>query len=468
MESGNPVVPEPLQQLIKAQAALLGEDGDAIIQDIQEEAEKDGKLPADIFKLIESCRMDLGKRVALQELSNEMIRAREPERLVQVEAIREQVTRYNGARAGGDNEALKEAGLTLKRLVGKYMTDVGKDEEDRLAPDTAQMWKDQVYEILRGAPHFPDGATGGDPAHIASSAPAALEPPDGLAPLRLAIRLAAHTMEAVVREIQDPDQTTLRGLGKHLGNSKKEIMALSRSLIVGQSASVATEATRLADEASEAIKSNRESIRAALRGLGVASDISEASGPTRAQGLPPARPAVGNLDLDWTAPGWLPAHTPATTAWPPMEPMPRPRIKGAGEELSTLMRGMMNAQANDSGWPTFSGKYVEYPRIHKEWWAYADVPWARARRAGVPQPQGAEPGQPRPAAGERHRPPEGSVGHAGHVLRPAGEVHPRGFGPRHQVQKLQGVRQWSYPRILLHPQGNHDGGQESGAAQASD
>ncbi len=24
----------------------------------------------------------------------------------------------------------------------------------------------------------------------------------------------------------------------------------------------------------------------------------------------------------------------------------------------------------DSGWPTFSGKYVEYPRFRKEWWAY--------------------------------------------------------------------------------------------------
>jgi hypothetical protein len=39
-------------------------------------------------------------------------------------------------------------------------------------------------------------------------------------------------------------------------------------------------------------------------------------------------------------------------------------------ELSTLMRGTMNAQANDSGWPTFSGKYVEYPWFRKEWWAY--------------------------------------------------------------------------------------------------
>jgi hypothetical protein len=34
------------------------------------------------------------------------------------------------------------------------------------------------------------------------------------------------------------------------------------------------------------------------------------------------------------------------------------------------MRGMMSAQANDDGWPTFGGKYVEFPRFRKEWWAY--------------------------------------------------------------------------------------------------
>jgi hypothetical protein len=59
-------------------------------------------------------------------------------------------------------------------------------------------------------------------------------------------------------------------------------MALSRSLMVGQVASIVIEATRLASEAGEAIKSSWEMIRAALRGLVAASDISEASGPTRA------------------------------------------------------------------------------------------------------------------------------------------------------------------------------------------
>jgi hypothetical protein len=43
---------------------------------------------------------------------------------------------------------------------------------------------------------------------------------------------------------------------------------------------------------------------------------------------------------------------------------------GAGNELTALMQGLMGAQANDSGWPTFSGRYVEYPRFRKEWWAY--------------------------------------------------------------------------------------------------
>jgi hypothetical protein len=86
-----------------------------------------------------------------------MIREREPERLAQVEAIREQVTRFNGARACGDNAALTRIKPMLRGLVDKYMADVNKDEEDGLAPDTARMWKDQVYQIVNEALLFLDG-----------------------------------------------------------------------------------------------------------------------------------------------------------------------------------------------------------------------------------------------------------------------------------------------------------------------
>ncbi len=94
-------------------------------------------------------------------------------------------------------------------------------------------------------------------------------PQDGatncLAPLKNAIDQARYTADAVTRELADPEETVLRGFGKQLGSSRKEIMALSKNLAVGQPASVATEATRLASEACDAIKVSRESIRLRLR-----------------------------------------------------------------------------------------------------------------------------------------------------------------------------------------------------------
>ncbi len=282
------------------------------------------------------------------------------------------------------------------------MVAVDKDKDNGLDPDTARMWKEQVQEIATKAkldqPSESVGKSKSGP--VAHSGVA-----DRLAPLKLIIEQATYTMEAAAKEITDPDETILRGFGKQLGNSKKEIMAVSKDLVVDQSAGVAMEAARLAKEACDAIKANRESIRTALRELGAASDISEVSGPTRAQWPPSTRPMMGSIDPEWAmgarpaasgwaqgppltrsaaanidlgwsaearpaAPAWPPVHTPATTAWPPAEPLPRPQIKGADGELSALMRGMRNAQANDSGWPTFSGKYVEHPRFRKEWWAY--------------------------------------------------------------------------------------------------
>jgi hypothetical protein len=38
--------------------------------------------------------------------------------------------------------------------------------------------------------------------------------------------------------------------------------------------------------------------------------------------------------------------------------------------MADLVRCLVGAQANYSGWPTFNSKYVEYPRLRKEWWAY--------------------------------------------------------------------------------------------------
>ncbi len=138
IEGGNLVITGAQRELIEKHATLLGEDGKAIIQDIQEEAEKDGKLLVDVFRLIDSCLHDLGRRAAIQELSNDMLKEREPERLVQVEAIREHATRLIGAWASGDNAALTSVRQVLLGLVEKFMVDVNRDKEDGLDPDTAR------------------------------------------------------------------------------------------------------------------------------------------------------------------------------------------------------------------------------------------------------------------------------------------------------------------------------------------
>ncbi len=310
--------------------------------------------------------------------------------MLQVEAIREHATMLHANRLNGDRLGEESVKKAMRKLVDEYMAAVDQDKDDGLDPDMARMWKEQVHEIAAKARlDQPVASFGGSKSGPVTHPGVA----DRLAPLKSIIEQATYIMQAMTKEVTDPDETILRGFGKQLGNSKKEIMAVSKDIVVDQPADVATEATRLASEACDAIKASRELIRAALRELGAASDISEASGPVRAQLPPSVRPVMGNIDPEWgvgsrpaasawfqqppprpaaenAGSGWPPVHTPATTAWPSAEPLPRPRIKGESGELSALMRGMMNAQANDSGWPTFSGKYVEYPRFRKEWWAY--------------------------------------------------------------------------------------------------
>jgi hypothetical protein len=228
--------------------------------------------------------------VASLEKSNEIVRERETERLTQVEAMREQVTQFNGAGAKGDNASLMKVKLALDGILEKFMKDVDKDKEDGLAPDIVETWKYQAYEVVRETVQALRSFEEGEPAP---------RPEDSLGPLRGIIGSATCLAEVVAKEVQDPSEERLRDLARKLGTMKKEMMALSRSLMVGQSASVATEAHRLTNDAGEVIKSSRDTIKATLRGMGVASDISEVSGPTRASRPPPSRPVLMNLNAGW-------------------------------------------------------------------------------------------------------------------------------------------------------------------------
>jgi hypothetical protein len=295
MEGRKPVVTDSQREFIIKQANIIGEDGVAMVEDIEDAAASTTikLLPADVFKMIESCMASLSQKARTQMQSDAITREKEPERLKQIEAIREQATMLHGSRLNKDKLTEESVAKTMRNAVIEYMTAMDQDKEDGLDPDTARLWKEQAQEIVTLANlDMPAAGTRGDgPEPV---------PQDGatncLAPLKDAIDQARYTADAVTRELTDPEETVLRRFGKQLGSSKKEIMALSKNLAVGQPASVATEATRLASEACDAIKMSRESIRAALREMGAASDISEASGPIRSQPLLPERPAMGRLE----------------------------------------------------------------------------------------------------------------------------------------------------------------------------
>jgi hypothetical protein len=252
MEGNRPVVLASQRELIIKQANIIGEDGAAMVADIEEAAanasanDSDKVLPADVFKMIERCMASLSQKVKIRMQSDAMVREREPERLKQIEAIREQATMLHGCRLNRDKITEESVARTMREAVIEYMTAVDKDKEDGLDPGTARLWEEHVQEIVNLANlEMPVAGTREDGPTPAVQGAAA----DCLAPLRDAIDQARYTADAADRELNEPEETVLRGFGKQLGSSKKEIMALSKSLAVGQAASVATEATRLASEA---------------------------------------------------------------------------------------------------------------------------------------------------------------------------------------------------------------------------
>jgi hypothetical protein len=100
---------------------------------------------------------------------------------------------------------------------------------------------------------------------------------DALGPLRRAIGKVATLSKAVTKGVLEPDEGELRDLAKKLGAVKKVQMTMGRELMVNQHAAAAMEAHELISEAKEAVRVNQRTIKAALRGLGAASDISAVS-----------------------------------------------------------------------------------------------------------------------------------------------------------------------------------------------
>jgi hypothetical protein len=202
MESNKPVITMAQQELIIKYADILGEDGKAMIEVIEEEARKPDKMPADVFKLIDSCLSSLSQKAKRQGLSDEVIKQREPERLLQLEAIREHATMLHASQLNGDRLREESVKKAMRKLVDEYMAAVDQDKDEGLDPDTARMWKEQVHEIAAKAKlNQPVASSGGSKSGPVVHSGAT----DRLAPLKSTIEQATYIMQAVTRETPDPD-----------------------------------------------------------------------------------------------------------------------------------------------------------------------------------------------------------------------------------------------------------------------
>jgi hypothetical protein len=208
MEGSKPVVSDFMRELIIKQAGMIGEDGRAIVEDIESAAvcPVNKLLPADVFKMIERCAASLEQKVTARMQSDAITAEKEPERLKQLEAIREQATMLHESRLNGDKVTEESVVRLMRSSVIEFLAAVDQDKQDGLDPDTARLWKEQV----QGAVNLADigtiaaGGSGVEPEPAPRAGTA-----DCLAPLRNAIDQARYTMEAVARELTDPEETVL-------------------------------------------------------------------------------------------------------------------------------------------------------------------------------------------------------------------------------------------------------------------
>ncbi len=142
------------------------------------------------------------QRVMARNQSDAITARKEPERLKQLETVRELATMIHGSRLNKDKVTEESLVKSMRSAVIEFMAAVDRDMQDGLDPDTARLWKEQVQGIVAVvdigmiAEEEPVAAgTSAAEPRLAPRAGAA----DCLAPLRDTIEQAQYTMQAVAR-----------------------------------------------------------------------------------------------------------------------------------------------------------------------------------------------------------------------------------------------------------------------------
>ncbi len=88
------------------------------------------------------------QRVTARNQSDAITARKEPERLKQLETVRELATMIHGSRLNKDKVTEESLVKSMRSTVIKFMAAVDRDVQDWLDPDTARLWKEQVQGIV--------------------------------------------------------------------------------------------------------------------------------------------------------------------------------------------------------------------------------------------------------------------------------------------------------------------------------
>jgi len=161
MENKKQVITASQRELILKQASITGEDGAGMIEEIEEAAANtvDKMLPADVYRVIDKCMTSLSQRAARRTEADRMVAEKEPERLKQIEAIREQAALLHTCRLNKDKQTEECVAKMMREAVIEYTAAVDQDVADGLDPEAAREWRERARDC---DPRQPRHASRGD------------------------------------------------------------------------------------------------------------------------------------------------------------------------------------------------------------------------------------------------------------------------------------------------------------------
>ncbi len=147
---GGTVFTDIQTDFIRCHAATLGEDGEVAMGKIQQKAGGPGCIPAVIVKMIEDYCKDLGNRVMLRELSDDLEKGREGERTAQLKAMEAEISKIKEAGWQGDMAGLMRGCSNLVTQQKEYLKGIEADEDNGVTSDATGKWKKAAVDLTDG------------------------------------------------------------------------------------------------------------------------------------------------------------------------------------------------------------------------------------------------------------------------------------------------------------------------------